>query len=144
MNVSACTSGSLPHRDLVCLPHGVVTILGGVLAQRREHYAVLQRHATEFERLEELRNGLLALDNKRSAGRRRLQRCEVRDARSRSVGIAVFFFRLMAQSMMGSHCLCGSEGGYPVDEYKVCYEVAMKMRRKVRLKVVYQRQSSCT
>ena len=72
------------------VPHRVMTIFGGILAERREHNTVLQSDIANLQRSEELRNDLaVGLGVGCCASWRDLGRSEIGDLfRIRSVGRA--------------------------------------------------------
>lgn len=76
------------------VPHGIVTVLGGVLTERREHDAIMQRQASELERLEQLSHALLAIGDEGGASGRILCWREVGDAWSSLVDIVRFFLHV--------------------------------------------------
>lgn len=71
------------------VPHSVVAILSGVLAEWRKGNAVVQSEPTNLERLEELRHALGVLGNKSSARWRNLSWSEVGNAWSGPVDVVL-------------------------------------------------------
>ena len=83
------------------MPHGVVSILGRILAQRRKCDAVVQSQTTKFERFEELRNTLGIFCNESSARWWILGGSEVGDARRRLVDVVRLLFDVRLDSVVG-------------------------------------------
>lgn len=85
------------------VPHGVVAVLGGVLAEGREHDAVWEGQTAELEGFEEFGYALLAFFDQSRAGGRFLGWSEEGDAWRGSVDIVEFSLGFMVDVVVGSH-----------------------------------------
>nr|POF17903.1 hypothetical protein CFP56_13315 [Quercus suber] len=85
------------------VPRRVVSVLRGVLAEGGEHDPVLDRHASDRHRFEELGHVFLTRDNHGGPSRGSLGGGEVGDAIGRLVGIAGFLLGGVVDVVVGRH-----------------------------------------
>jgi hypothetical protein len=85
------------------VPHGIMPIFSGVLAQRREGDAVLEGEAAELEGFEEFGDGFGFFGDESGSCGGVLGGCEVRGVGGGFVDVVGFFFNVCFDGVVGGH-----------------------------------------